>query len=99
MPSTKTVNPRCGARGTPAKYEQEFCKMQSRIVLGRKDLLRDLSSRERKCLLYKELIAFFKEIKPTISLKNIGVISIFQKFSTKQHGSDRASVIRVPDEL
>jgi len=46
--------------------ELNFCKMEIRLTLGRKNLLVDFSS------------SVFKEIKPTISLKNISLISILQ---------------------
>jgi hypothetical protein len=53
--------------------------MEIRLTLGRKNLLRDFSSSERKCCACEESIPFFKEIKPTISLKDTSLISIFQK--------------------
>jgi len=55
--------------------------MEIRLALGRKNLLRDFSSRDSKCFIENELHLFFKEIKPTISLKNITLISILQRFS------------------
>ena len=55
--------------------------MEIRLTLGRKNLLVDFSSRERKCFGYWYVRPVFKEIKPTISLKNISLISILQKFS------------------
>ena len=47
----------------------EFCKMEIRLTFGRKNLLRDFSSRERKRFVRARLTSFFKEIKPTISAK------------------------------
>ena len=60
---------------------QESCRMEVRLTLGRNTLLHDSSSRERRCLLCKELIRLFKETKPTISLRNTSLISILQEFS------------------
>jgi len=56
-----------------------FCKMEIRLTLGRKNLLRDFSSRERKRWVYWCLSPVFKEITPTISLKNISLISILHE--------------------
>jgi len=55
--------------------------MDIRLTLGRKNLRRDFSSRDSTCFIENELHAFFKEIKPRISLKNISLISILQKFN------------------
>ena len=61
--------------------------MEIRLTLGRKNLLVDFSSRAHKCIGYWYLSSVFKEIKPTISLKNISLISILQKFSLLIHAS------------
>jgi len=55
--------------------------MEIRLTFGRKNLLRDFSSREQKSLAHGYISSFFKEIKPTISLKNISLISILQNSS------------------
>jgi len=52
--------------------------MEIRLTLGRKNLLLDFSSRKTKSFFRNELSAFFKEITPTISWKNISLISILQ---------------------
>ena len=52
--------------------------MEIRRTLGRRNFLRDFSSRERKHFACQKLSSFFKEVKPTISLKNISPISILQ---------------------
>jgi len=57
--------------------------MEIRLTLGRKNLLRDFSSRERKCFSHWYLSLVFKEITPTISLKNISLISILQNSSSQ----------------
>ena len=66
--------------GSHLRLDVHFCKMEIRLTLGRKNLLRDFSYRERNRFVCWELAPFFKEIKPTISLKNISVISILQNF-------------------
>ena len=55
--------------------------MEIRLTLGRKNRLRDFSSRERKRFVRATLTSFFEEIKPTVSLKNISLISILQNFT------------------
>ena len=61
-----------------SRSNRDFCKMEIRLTLGRRNRLRDFSSWERKCHACERLSSFFKEIKPTISLKNISLISILQ---------------------
>ena len=55
-------------------------------------------SRARKCIGYWYLSSVFKEIKPTISLNNISLISILQKFSLKIHAfsSDSLASYAIP---
>ena len=62
----------------------KFCKMEIRHTLGRKNLLSDFSFSNSKSLLKNYLRCSFKEIKKTISLNNICLISILQKpYTTK----------------
>jgi len=52
--------------------------MEIRLTLGRKNALPHFSSRDNIYCVRGKLRPIFKEIKPTISLKNISLISILQ---------------------
>ena len=55
--------------------------MDSRPTLGGKNRFHDFSLPNSKTLIENEFYPFFKEIVKQISLKNIGRMSILQKFS------------------
>jgi len=63
----------------PGIKNNEFCKMEIRHTLGRKNLLSDFPFSNSKSLLRNYLRLSFKKIKKTISLNNICLISILQK--------------------
>ena len=73
-------------------HQLNFCKMEIRLTLGRKNLLVDFSSRARKCIGYWYVSSVFKEIKPTISLKNISLISILQNSTIKLETADEHAI-------
>jgi hypothetical protein len=60
------------------KMEVEFCKMEVRLTLGRKNRFLDSSFPNGKCLMHNQLGGLFKEIPELISLNHISLTSILQ---------------------
>jgi hypothetical protein len=57
--------------------------MEIRLTFGRKNRFPDFSSQDGKCLIHNRLSGLFKEIPRLISLNNISLISILQRFIFK----------------